>query len=482
MGLLSPLGFGLQAGYGPGWGDYQRRQQPQQIQYRAAQPTLPPQLPSLTAPMNGQPMGPDPFAPAPVSPPVSAMPQMKQGPVQDPSAPQGFMARLNKGIGNLNEQPLFNLGMALLGNADRGGNWAGVAQDMRGFSQDQMQRQRMENEARRNKTADVRQETQFGWATEAQQREAERRQRYSDWAGSQTDNPLAAVDPEVAFEQEAQARALAGQPLTPFQQAQLNLQRQGLAIDAAQANYALQNPNVSRGDQRTIDTITEASDQANAFNSEITRFLGLNEAQPTGPYTNLNPGSWFGTSRMRRDEMEGITSRLISSVRAMSGEGGIMTDADALRFERGLPSVNRYGPTNQNIASAAREVARNAQDRVAFYENWVRDPRNRGSLLGARSAWNEYLARNPIYTESGDIRSGRLGFEEWMQAGAPDARQQRSALSPAANGQTSQQRAAAPPSGPPPAARARGMTHWNGTMWTRPPQQQRRDFSRDTLR
>lgn len=84
MGLLSASPFfgQQQDPYTPYFG---RRQQPQPIQYRAAQPTMPPvpQLPSLTAPPNGQPMGPDPFAPAPLAPPPMAMPAMKEGPVQD---------------------------------------------------------------------------------------------------------------------------------------------------------------------------------------------------------------------------------------------------------------------------------------------------------------------------------------------------------------------------------------------------------------
>lgn len=98
-----------------------------------------------------------------------------------------------------------------------------------------------------------------------------------------------------------------------------------------------------------------------------------------------------------------------------------MTDADALRFERGLPSTERYGVTNTNISAASREVARNAQDRVAFYEMYGRAT---GNLLGARSQWNEYLQRNPIYDADGNIRANRPDFEQWMRSGAPDARTQ----------------------------------------------------------
>lgn len=270
------------------------------------------------------------------------------------------------------------------------------------------------------------QQTQFDWQNEERQRRVERRRLAEEYIASRPAEEqlrLRAIDPDELGEYiNTQQQNEIGQRRWEEEMA---LRRRGLAIDAARANREFTRaPELSRADVGVINQVTEASDQANAFNSEITRFLSLNRDQPTGPYTGYLPGSWFGESRARRDEMEGITSRLISSVRAMSGEGGIMTDADALRFERGLPSVNRFGQTNMNIAGASQQVARNAQDRVAFYENWARNPQNGGSLLGARSAWNEYLQRNPIFDEDGGLRPDRPGFEEWLAAGAPDMRRQ----------------------------------------------------------
>lgn len=338
--------------------------------------------------------------------------------------PGGWMSRLQSGM----ESPLFNIGMALMAGSQNGGDWGVVSDSLRGYGQDQRERQRLANEERAAKAQQNLQNTQFDWLRTDRQRADEQRQRYTNWASNQSDNPDASVDPEAAFRATQEARGIANQPITPYQQATLDVQnrqfsqeiglrRRQLELDALRLGRSLEN--LSTTDTRTLNQITDASDQANAFNSEITRFMNLNSVQPTGPYTQFNPGSWFGDSRARRDEMEGITSRLISSVRAMSGEGGIMTDADALRFERGLPSVNRYGQTNTNISAASREVARNASDRVMFYEMYAR---NNGSLLGARSAWNDYLTRNPIYDSAGNLRENRPGFEEWMRAGSPDMR------------------------------------------------------------
>jgi hypothetical protein len=208
------------------------------------------------------------------------------------------------------------------------------------------------------------------------------------------------------------------EPITPYQQATLDLQRRGQNLSAeSRAPRAL-----PQGDQRLLDRVTDQGDQAQNFLGLVNRFVGLNTQQPTGQFTDLNPGSWFGQSRERREEMVGLTSQMITQVRGLSGEGGIMTDSDATRFERGLPSVQRGGNTNGNFASAAQQVAQNATDRVAFMEAYG----SSGSLQGARSDWNRYLTANPIYDTNGGIRTNRPNFEEWLQMGAPDMSRERS--------------------------------------------------------
>lgn len=371
---------------------------------------------------------------------LTQQPQFQQAPplMQQTQPPQEMVApprqttaelrrpSWNERFQDMMASPMLATGLSLLGNAREGGDWSAVGRDIQAWNQQNFQRDRERREDRRLDAADRRADTQFGWAQGDRDRSAADRERYRTWAA--TRDEFAQVNPEAAYDAEADARALAGQPVTPYQQATLTLQQQGLRIDAARAARDMSTPRpLSNIDNRTLNQVTDASDQANAFNADITRFLSLNAEQPTGAFTQYNPGSWIGESRNRRDEMEGITSRLISSVRAMSGEGGIMTDADALRFERGLPSVNRAGPVNQNIAAAAQQAARNASDRVMFYEMYAQ---NRGSLLGARSDWNRYLAMNPIYDAQGNLQQDRPGFEEWVQMGSPDLRRAGAASRP----------------------------------------------------
>lgn len=256
MGLLSALPFSQLSGYGPGWGDYQRRQQQQPIQYRAAQPTMPPvpQLPSLTAPPNGQPMGPNPFAPAPVAPPPMAMPAMKEGPVQDPSAPQGMWGRINRGFGSLNENPLFNLGMSLLGNA-QGSRWDQVGQDMRQFGLTQDERQRMQNEERRNKVADTREETAFG---RQQQEWTQQDQQRARWE--------AAVQSEQDPQRQAQLMAIGPQGYGEYLQRQdeIAFQRERARVQDSQFQQSL-----------AVDQARLASDR---YNNSFAAAAGRNEA------------------------------------------------------------------------------------------------------------------------------------------------------------------------------------------------------------
>lgn len=179
-------------------------------------------------------------------------------------------------------------------------------------------------------------------------------------------------------------------------------------------------PALRAGDQRFLDRVTEQSDGAQNLGGLISRFAGLNSQQPTGTGTDLIPGSWFGESRSRREEMEGLTAQMITQVRAMSGEGGIMTDGDAQRFERGLPSVHRSRQTNDNFAAAAREIARNAEDRANFLERSSAS----GSLQGTRADWTAYTRANPIYDPYGNIRTDRPGYEEWFADGQRDMSQE----------------------------------------------------------
>lgn len=155
------------------------------------------------------------------------------------------------------------------------------------------QQQVLANQAeQRNQQAFGMQQTQFGWQNEERQQEREQRERYEEWARGQTDNPLATINPEVAFQTEAEARAAARQPLTPYQRETLELQRRGLDIDAIRANNSRTAPlspaqeRLYRNDYEDAqqDFATQVGPQVMAAMSWATQ-IGPNGEPPQGAPT-----------------------------------------------------------------------------------------------------------------------------------------------------------------------------------------------------
>ncbi len=165
MGLLSSLGF-LQQGL------FQPQQQQPFSPYFGAE-----QQPPIAQPQPRRAMT-QPGIPA-LPEQISPMQSSAAAPLSAPNAPGAspnvnFMDRLSMGAGRLNENPLFTLGMSLMGNA-RGSNWGGVGEDMRAFGQQRQQQQQLENERRRQGVQDQREASIFGrqqteWGQQDQQR------------------------------------------------------------------------------------------------------------------------------------------------------------------------------------------------------------------------------------------------------------------------------------------------------------------------
>lgn len=376
--------MGLLTGYGPGWADYQRRQQQQRpIQYAAAQPQAMPQLPSLTPAPSGQPMGPDPFAPAPVAPPMQAMPPQKEMPTQDPSANTGFFGRLNKGFGSLNESPLFSLGMSLLGNA-QGSNWAGVGQDMRQFGQDQTERQRMQNEERRLKTADVRDETVFGRQQQEWGRQDTQRQSLEQWIATlpPEQQVVARANPEAAHSAYMEAQANANTPITPYQQAQLDLERRGQSL-----SYGAQMANINRDrpmrgpDASLLSDVREAAARSSALSQLGGTFMELNGpgGTGTGPERRYNPFNNFDSGYQT---MNSVVSQMIPFMRAPGS--GATSDYEQQLYQRGVQSPTNSPQANQEIYRNQQALANIAQQRRYFYEDYASQ---NGTLNGAEQAF-----------------------------------------------------------------------------------------------
>lgn len=233
MGLLSAhayYGQQPQQPYAPYFG--RQRQQQQPLQYRAAQPQamLTPQLPSLTAPPNGQPMGPDPFAPAPVPPapiaPGGVAPGEKPSPHAEAQQGGGWLARFSQRIAGdpktgqlgLVDNPFWQLGTALLANSERGGNWGAAFQDFGDAQQAGTDR-------RRTAERDARESEQWSWAQEERASTSARRRMAQDYINSR---------PEA---ERAELRMIDPEQLGGYlqQQREFELQRQQLELQTQEA-------------------------------------------------------------------------------------------------------------------------------------------------------------------------------------------------------------------------------------------------------
>lgn len=174
MGFLSRLTFGQQAPWGMSapwvdpYGQSVQQQQPEPTPNPALSVSPMAALPRRGPPIAFAPQNAQPITPTPATELVTA-PGQSQAQVRPPS----FGERLT----TWSESPLLQMGLSLLGNADNGGDWGAVGQDLRQYGQDRTQRQRQANEDRRIAAADRRDETQFGWAQNDRTQADQRRER-----------------------------------------------------------------------------------------------------------------------------------------------------------------------------------------------------------------------------------------------------------------------------------------------------------------
>jgi len=184
MGFLSRLTFGQQAPWGMSapWLDPYGQPVQQQQQAPAPSPGAAPTSPLASLPRQGRPIS---FTPqnAQALPTTGTELMAAPGQSQAQVRPPSFSERL----GTWSESPLLQMGLSLLGNADNGGDWGAVGQDLRQFGQDRTQRQRQQNEDRRIAAADRREETLFGWQGEDRTRQTQQRSAWEAAVARETD-------------------------------------------------------------------------------------------------------------------------------------------------------------------------------------------------------------------------------------------------------------------------------------------------------
>lgn len=356
MGLLSLLQFGQQAS--PLAALTQQQATPQ-MGFEWQNPSMLPQAPQV-------PQGAAAFTPN------------KQATPGEGTPPGGWMSRLQSGM----ESPLFNLGMALMAGSQNGGDWGVVSDSLRGYGQDQRERQRLANEERAAKAQQNLQNTQFDWMRTDRQRADEQRQRYTNWASNQSDNPDASVDPEAAFRATQEARGIASQPITPYQQAQLDLESRGQSL-----NYSAQIANLNRDrplrgpDASLLTDVREAAARLSALTQLGGSFMELNGpgGTGTGPDRRFNPFNQFDSGYQT---MNSIVSQMIPFMRAPGS--GATSDYEQQLYQRGVQSPTNSPTANQAIWRNQQTLANLAQQRRYFYEDYASQ---NGTLNGAEQAF-----------------------------------------------------------------------------------------------
>lgn len=167
---------------------------------------------------------------------AAAMTQGKVASTQYAGAPDGryggrLQDRFSTWVDNLGNNRLFNIGAALIANSGNGGDGQGFLRSMQDFNAQQMEQRRLNNEERRQKAADNRDATAWTRQTQEWERSDQERAALSDWVAtlSPEDQAAARANPQAAYAAFMEAHAAATMPVTPFQQAQLNLQERELA-------------------------------------------------------------------------------------------------------------------------------------------------------------------------------------------------------------------------------------------------------------
>lgn len=328
------------------------------------------------------------FATGPAAAPYGAQKPMPAGGQQQ--GWRGGFGRLGASLqdGSLFESPLLQAGLSLLGNAQNGGNWAGVGQDLREASQQRFQRQRMEQEDRRLKQTEAREQRVFGRQEEEWRRRDQQRAALDAWIDTRPEAERAALraNPEAAHTAFLEAQAAANQPITPYQQAQLGIAERGLGLDAARIALTANRSQYLRGPDRDLmEQVRTSSGGANELLSMAQMFDQANSRTGTGGGSQWLPFS------ADRAEMRQLSSMMRALMRPVGS--GATSDYEQRLYAEGVPSVDLLGPQNAARIRNIETLARLRNARRFFYEDFAEAT---GSLNGAERAFQQSEAFRQI--------------------------------------------------------------------------------------
>lgn len=311
-----------------------------------------------------------------------------KGPMPGAPAQQrpGFMQRL----GDLPNNSLFQLGMSLLGNAQNGGDWGQVGQDMMAFSDRQRQRQIQDNEMRRQKVNDGRQETLWSQTQEDRERENARRAEFNQYVETVQDPELRAI--LEAGGSENWGDVLMGERTRRFQEQENARAR---AAGGGELGRMFQNRDAVQIADMNDAAAHIQSQSLDALRTLRQNIVAAGEAatgQPIDYTTRIAINRVFNGQGPERMALETWRGRMLTPALEMLPPGPA-TDRDVALVMEAFANPNmQLGSAlnliDERIAAAERQVVR-AQAANDFF-------RDAGGLTGRRNSagqdWPTYLA------------------------------------------------------------------------------------------
>jgi hypothetical protein len=178
---------------------------------------------------------------------------------------------------------------------------------------------------------------------------------------------------------------------------------------------------IARG-LKMIELDNDAARQEASTAQQAQQFVALNQKVDTGGIVDKTPGGpWIKSFGDDYATMQSISSEIVPKMRPVGS--GTSSDLDIKMFSRATIGVDKPKQTNENIAAALTQRAKNSRDYADFRSTYLEQ---NGTLQGADQHWNKYLEDNPIFdhasTKSFSLNPKRVAWTQYFggnKAAAP---------------------------------------------------------------
>lgn len=293
---------------------------------------------------------------------LAPAPQTPQMQIRPPTWSERFDTAL--------QSPMLNMGLSLLGNAQRGGDWGQVARDMQGFQQQQQQRQLLERQTQREDAQDRRNDMVFGRQQTAWQREDQQLERWRAAVQGEQD-PVRRATLE-AIGPEGYGEWMAGEQQRAFQarEGQLDRETQIRAAGIRSANENSLGRYFQSMDAQTLGELNQRAAQIQAtvlpqlrnLRGTIVQAGTSLTGQPIDYNSRITLGRYFNGSSEDRMTLEVWRARILGPALEQLRGMGAMSERE---MEAAMNSMSNPNMTlgaamqliDERIAQAERQVA-----------------------------------------------------------------------------------------------------------------------------